>query len=86
MTVSQMDGQLSPNPAVDLPGPMASSRTSLLVVIPIVTFVLVTLAVTSALEDVIFFFLLLGIPTGPLAAGTVWSVLHIFFRSGNGLP
>ena len=84
MTVSQSDGQIASNPGVAVPVQMASSRTLLLVLLPIVTFVVVMVAVTSALEDVIFFSLFVGIPSGLVAAAAVWAVLFIVHRSTEG--
>jgi len=47
----------------------------------IATFVVVMLAVTAALENVIFFSLFVGIPAGIVAAVVVWAVLHLASRS-----
>lgn len=47
----------------------------------VATFVAVMLTVTAALESVIFFSLLVGIPAGIVAAVGVWSVLHLASRS-----
>ena len=63
---------------------MASWRTILQVLLPIVTFAVVMLAVTSALEDVIFFSLFVGIPAGLVAAVAVWAVLYIALRQMGG--
>jgi hypothetical protein len=62
---------------------MASTRRLLLFILPVVTFTVVMLVVTSALEDVIFFSLFVGIPAGLVAAVVVWAVLFIAWRSGD---
>ena len=64
--------------------PVATFRTTLLVVVPVIAFVVVMLAVTSALEDVIFFSLFVGIPSGLVSAVAVWVVLHVLLRPERG--
>ncbi len=46
----------------------------------VATSLVVMLAVTAALEDVIYFSLLVGIPAGIVAALVVWGALHLASR------
>ena len=63
---------------------MAKHHTFLLVILPIATFAVVMLTVTTVLECVIFFSLFVGIPAGFVTAAVVWLVLCCTIRSRDG--